>query len=165
MQREVLTIRKNIPRNSARNSLKMSRLRPSFSFIFLLYSFSIFPCGFLLDVFLVTQQTANSSDGFSVKHWRCRLSPPTRCARTAQADSDVKLSQSVSLGDHKRSTSTSTGFFFSAAFTEFSNLTWSCKNKKWNASCAQHQEHQRTFFNTAKPMWHHLPTTWTVTKL
>lgn len=35
--------------------------------------------------------------------------------------------------------------FFSAAFTEFSNLTWSCKNKKWNASCAQHQEHQRTF--------------------
>lgn len=112
MQREVLTIRKNIPRNSARNSLKMSRLRPSFSFIFLLYSFSIFPCGFLLDVLLVTQQTANSSDGVSVKHWRCRLSPPTRCARTAQADSDVKLSQSVSLGDHKRSTSTSTGVFF-----------------------------------------------------
>lgn len=111
MQREVLTIRKNIPRNSARNSLKMSRLRPNFSFIFLLYSFSIFPCGFLLYVFLVTQQTANSSDGVSVKHWRCRLSPPTRCARTAQADSDVKLSQSVSLGDHKRSTSTSTGFF------------------------------------------------------
>lgn len=42
MQREVLTIRTNIPRNSARNSLKMSRLRPNLSLIFLLLSFSMF---------------------------------------------------------------------------------------------------------------------------
>lgn len=37
----ILTIRTNIPRNSARNSLKMSCLRPNFSFIFLLLSSSM----------------------------------------------------------------------------------------------------------------------------
>lgn len=102
MQREVLTIRTNIPRNSARNSLKMSRLRPNLSFIFLLLSFSIFPPSrLLLSSSEQNKQLPTRREPLS--DCRCRLPPPTRCGRTEQAARRVKLSASVSLCNHKGS--------------------------------------------------------------